>query len=391
MSDIWHIFRELVRNSPYLMLLQGCILLSLSFILLERFVRLFLIYPRPLQPMLDCLPEPEEVGEARLEPLRLRVERRPNALLSRLSRTVLEHVHEGPTRCGGALTETLLELRTLLTQKLETLRSLAFLAVLVTAIEPLSPRYYHAHGFALGPMERFFSVYMDVFKNLHVPAIGYLIGLLGLVGVAILEARAKLLDQELLRLDTQLRNVMALDARTSLMGVACSGVARVMAGRREASSSSAQLPTLVIPGRLMGAGSLVVLAGVILSICFSEITTWPSLLLTRDLMPPASTAVVEIRMGTILAISQTGVSVDSAPVVENHGGALSVAHLAAIQHAFEKRRDYFQRIERGGGERFEGRLLVIADRNISYGVLSSVLETASRAGFKGIRLLVIPW
>lgn len=65
-----------------------------------------------------------------------------------------------------------------------------------------------------------------------------------------------------------------------------------------------------------------------------------------------------------------------------------MAHLAAIQHALEKKRDFFQMIERRGGDRFEGRLLVIADRKISSGVLSSVLETASRAGFKGIRLPV---
>lgn len=126
-------------------------------------------------------------------------------------------------------------------------------------------------------------------------------------------------------------------------------------------------------------------------------STSPIVNLTEDLKPPESSSTIELKEAITVTITKKDISVDEQPVLLLDGGKVRESdkvkdeplRLAPLFDALSKKVDYHQMIERRGGARFEGYLLVVGDRAIDYELLSSVLYTAGQAQLSNFRFVTV--
>ena len=99
-----------------------------------------------------------------------------------------------------------------------------------------------------------------------------------------------------------------------------------------------------------------------------------------------------------MIITKDGVLVDQRPVVDLRGKAMFDAAdlpdgpngylVGPLYNALQARAEHFKRIEEYGGAQFQGRIAIIADKNIPYATIFRVLYTAGRAEFGRFKLFV---
>jgi biopolymer transport protein ExbD len=115
--------------------------------------------------------------------------------------------------------------------------------------------------------------------------------------------------------------------------------------------------------------------------------------LNDDLRPPASTAPDNVVPAVKVMISSNAIIVDDRTVLLIKDGAVvyeeKTQKYKPLAKALEKRRDDIKAIsQRTGGPGFDGILMVVADENTSYGLLTDVLAQAGIAQFTSYRLTV---
>ena len=81
--------------------------------------------------------------------------------------------------------------------------------------------------------------------------------------------------------------------------------------------------------------------------------------------------------------------VDDRVVTRFGGSALSWGQVDALKRALEARLEHHRKVEQLGGARFEGRLVLVADRRVASGPIIQVLEVAARVGFDHPVLVVV--
>lgn len=114
--------------------------------------------------------------------------------------------------------------------------------------------------------------------------------------------------------------------------------------------------------------------------------------LNDDLRPPTSSAPDNIVPSVSVLISKTAILVDQKPALVLAGGQIvsedpSVAY-QPLATALNKRVEIIKAIADRGGAPFDGNLMVIADEETPYDIVSSVLYQAGRSGFTNYRLVV---
>jgi biopolymer transport protein ExbD len=116
--------------------------------------------------------------------------------------------------------------------------------------------------------------------------------------------------------------------------------------------------------------------------------------LNDDLRPPASSSTDNLVPSTQVLISKTAVMVADKPVLKiDSDGKVSAVDGSAepwtsVQAALEKRVATINAIHERGGAEFDGNLMVVADEDTPYDVVSKVLYQAGKAQFTTYRLVV---
>ncbi len=111
--------------------------------------------------------------------------------------------------------------------------------------------------------------------------------------------------------------------------------------------------------------------------------------LNDDLTPPKTTSEAEMVPGVALLISETAIVVDTKPiVVMEKGKAPTAEEWARVAKALADRRDQIKYIEERGGAKFDGNVMVIADENTPYEIISSALLQAGREQYTKYRLIL---
>jgi biopolymer transport protein ExbD len=116
--------------------------------------------------------------------------------------------------------------------------------------------------------------------------------------------------------------------------------------------------------------------------------------LNDDLRPPASTAPDNVIPAVKVMISSNAIIVDDRTVLKIIDGAVVAGDSATPKYmplakALDKRKKDIDAISaRTGGPGFDGILMIVADENTSYGLLTDVLIEAGRAQFTSYRLTV---
>ncbi|MFZ5475791.1 MAG: ExbD/TolR family protein [Myxococcota bacterium] len=114
--------------------------------------------------------------------------------------------------------------------------------------------------------------------------------------------------------------------------------------------------------------------------------------LNDDLRPPASTAPANIVPSVSVLISKSGILVDNKKVLDIDGGKIVAADpnqkYLPLAQALDKRVETIKAIAARGGSPFDGNLMIIADEDTQYDIISSVLYQAGRAEFTNYRLVV---
>jgi len=114
--------------------------------------------------------------------------------------------------------------------------------------------------------------------------------------------------------------------------------------------------------------------------------------LNDDLRPPSSTAPDNIVPSVTVLVSKTAILVDQKKILDvNAGQVVTTEGKAAYQplaEALDKRVEVIRAIEARGGSPFDGNLMIIADQDTPYDLISSVLYQAGRAEFTNYRLVV---
>jgi len=117
-----------------------------------------------------------------------------------------------------------------------------------------------------------------------------------------------------------------------------------------------------------------------------------------NLTLPYSTAKLPIEEALTLIVTKDGILVDQRLVVTfDKQGQFEAADLPEgpngylvqpLYDALQNRADHFKRIEEFGGSQFQGRIAVIADKQMPYATIFRVLYTAGRAEFGRFKLFV---
>lgn len=111
--------------------------------------------------------------------------------------------------------------------------------------------------------------------------------------------------------------------------------------------------------------------------------------LNDDLTPPKSTSETEMVPGVSLIISQTAIVVDNKPIVSMaKDKAPTAEEWAKVAKALADRRDQIIYIGDRGGAKFDGNVMVIADENTPYEVVSTALLQAGREQYTKYRLVL---
>lgn len=116
--------------------------------------------------------------------------------------------------------------------------------------------------------------------------------------------------------------------------------------------------------------------------------------LTEDLTPPTSISRDALVPGVKLLISKTAVMVDNDVVIRLENGnpigaaANDINAWTPVAQALATRRTTIERIGEVTGKPFDGSLMVIADSEASFEVITQVLYQAGREQFVSFRLIV---
>lgn len=117
-----------------------------------------------------------------------------------------------------------------------------------------------------------------------------------------------------------------------------------------------------------------------------------------NLSLPYSTAKLPVEQALTLIVSKDGILVDQKLVArfdaagnfdpkdmpEGPQGYL----VQPLYDALQSRSEHYKRIEEFGGTQFQGRIAIIADKNLPYAVIFRVLYTAGRAEFGRFKMFV---
>jgi biopolymer transport protein ExbD len=112
--------------------------------------------------------------------------------------------------------------------------------------------------------------------------------------------------------------------------------------------------------------------------------------LNDDLRPPTSSAPANIVPSVSVLISKTAILVDNKKILDIDKGQIAgtdPSYLPLAQ-ALDKRVELIRAIHKGGGAEFDGNLMIIADEDTPYDLVSNVLYQAGRAEFTNYRLVV---
>lgn len=126
-------------------------------------------------------------------------------------------------------------------------------------------------------------------------------------------------------------------------------------------------------------------------------STSPVVNLSDDLKPPESSSTLELKPAITVTITQKQIQVDEQVVLSLANGKLPPTavvpteplKIGVLFDELSKKVDFLKMVERRGGARFEGNLLVVGDRSIDYELLSSVLYTAGQAELANYRFVTI--
>jgi biopolymer transport protein ExbD len=117
-----------------------------------------------------------------------------------------------------------------------------------------------------------------------------------------------------------------------------------------------------------------------------------SITLNDDLRPPMSSAPANIVPSVSVLISKTAILVDQKPVLKVENGHIATSDpnqaYAPLAQALDKRVETIRAIQAAGGSPFDGNLMIIADEDTPYDLISNVLYQAGRAEFINYRLVV---
>jgi biopolymer transport protein ExbD len=117
-----------------------------------------------------------------------------------------------------------------------------------------------------------------------------------------------------------------------------------------------------------------------------------SITLSDDMRPPVSSAPENIVPSVTIIISKTAILVDGKPVLKVKDGRIDTTDKANVYQPLSNeltaRVDQIKYIADHGGNPFNGDLMIIADGNTPYDLVSSVLYFAGKAQFTTYRLVV---
>lgn len=111
-----------------------------------------------------------------------------------------------------------------------------------------------------------------------------------------------------------------------------------------------------------------------------------------SLRPPESTTQVEMKAATKVTVTKEQILVDDSVVLELAQVKVAAGGQAAIpvlRDALLERADHLKALENRGGPPFDGRLLVVADEETPYSMITSVLLTAGESKFSEYKLVVM--
>jgi biopolymer transport protein ExbD len=117
-----------------------------------------------------------------------------------------------------------------------------------------------------------------------------------------------------------------------------------------------------------------------------------SITLNDDLRPPTSTAPENMVPSVSILISKTAILVDQKLALKVKNGA-AVAQDGKPQYqplaqALTSRVETIQELARRGASPFDGNVMIIADEDTPYDLVSNVLYWAGKSGFTSYRLVV---
>lgn len=111
--------------------------------------------------------------------------------------------------------------------------------------------------------------------------------------------------------------------------------------------------------------------------------------LNDDLTPPKTSSDAEMVPGVALIISQSSIVVDTKPIITLAAGKAPAAEdWARVAKALADRRDQIKYLEARGGAKFDGNVMVIADEDTPYEIISSALLQAGREQYTKYRLIL---
>lgn len=117
-----------------------------------------------------------------------------------------------------------------------------------------------------------------------------------------------------------------------------------------------------------------------------------SITLNDDLRPPSSTAPENIIPSVSVLISKTSILVDSKLALRVNGGQIDTDDpsnaYAPLAKALTARVSDIKYIADNGGSPFDGNVMIIADQDTPYDLISNVLYHAGKAEFTTYRLVV---
>jgi biopolymer transport protein ExbD len=120
--------------------------------------------------------------------------------------------------------------------------------------------------------------------------------------------------------------------------------------------------------------------------------------LDQNLQVPASNTQLKPKEAVPVTITRKVVLVEGTPVVPVNNGRVDPAHkpqgdngylIAPIKDRLDVVAKREQRVAERMGHKFEGELMVVADRSTPYRLLTEVLYSCGQAGYANYRLLVL--
>lgn len=126
-------------------------------------------------------------------------------------------------------------------------------------------------------------------------------------------------------------------------------------------------------------------------------STSPVVNLSENLKPPESSSTIDLKEAITVTVTQKEIQVGDKVILSLANGKIPPEALVkneplkigALYDELAKSVDFLKMVERRGGARFEGNLLVVGDRSIDYELLSSVLYTAGQAELANYRFVTI--